>query len=333
MYKVVFYYNGTEYSFSGNLKKCLGEIINFLIDFNFKFDKTGLLNKPVDKSWILNNESYKKYIRGFFELKNSKFFWIGGNKLPIFNRIKNMLIDLGVDESTIKTEGFESESNSRIKKFGEMDNDNLEIDQEDTEESYTENPFKQSICVLGGSGVGKSVTIENILENEGHTFEYIIPTAATTGILAQFSPSKSTYVPSKLGSLLLQAANDPSNLYTAVFDEMHKSNVIEMINDELLQAISTKRNRGVRFISLDPDTAEMYQEMETKRGNIIIPDNFGFIFISSKPKVIANNPDFFNRVDIIILEEKDRNIDNSDELLDRIISNEEKSKLSSTRND
>lgn len=201
---------------------------------------------------------------------------------------------------------------------------------------YKQNPFRQSICVLGESGAGKSVTIETILENEGHNFEFIIPTAATTGLLAQFSPSKSGYVPSRLGKMLIEASKNPQTLYTAVFDEMHKSNVIEMINDELLQSISTKRNRGKRFISLDDDTAEIYStsELETKRGNLTIPDNFGFIFISSKPRVIANNADFFNRVDIVLLKSyQEEMIETTEQLLSNKLGDEERMKLASTRND
>lgn len=201
---------------------------------------------------------------------------------------------------------------------------------------YQQNPFKQAICVLGESGAGKSVTVETILENEEHEFEFIIPTAATTGLLAQFSPSKSTYVPSRLGRMLMSASKNPDKLYTAVFDEMHKSNVIEMINDELLQAVSTKRNRGRRFISLDEDTAEIYQdsELDTERGNLLIPDNFGFIFISSKPRVISNNTDFFNRVDIVLLKSyEEETIETSEELLSKKLDSEEKMRLSSTRND
>jgi hypothetical protein len=97
---------------------------------------------------------------------------------------------------------------------------------------------------------------------------------------------------------LIQASEDSKNFYTVVFDEMHKSNIIEMINDELLQAISTKRNNGRRFLPLD-DTTEYLSEYleEDEVGNLLVPDNFGFIFISSKPKVIANNEDFFNRVE------------------------------------
>ncbi len=204
------------------------------------------------------------------------------------------------------------------------------IQDEEEKELVKLNPFKQAICVLGESGAGKSVTIENVLSNEGDEYEFIIPTAATTGLLAQFSPSKSTYVPSRLGRMLIEASKNPNKLYTAIFDEMHKSSTIEMINDELLQAISPKRNAGRRFISLDHDTAEIFSDsnLNYERGNILIPDNFGFIFISSKPNVIASNADFFNRVDIINLTEDDRNIKTSMELLSKVISVEDKSSLS-----
>jgi hypothetical protein len=206
---------------------------------------------------------------------------------------------------------------------------------------YVKNPFggieeSSAICVLGESGAGKSVTIENILDFEGHEYEYIIPTAATTGLLAQFSPSKPGYVKSRLGRMLIDASKNSNTLYTAVFDEMHKSNVIEMINDELLQAISKRRNRGIRFISLDDDTAEIYSEsdLKLKRGNILIPDNFGFIFISSKPKVIANNADFFNRVDIVLLKSyQEEMVETTEQLLSNKLGDEEKMKLASTRND
>lgn len=195
---------------------------------------------------------------------------------------------------------------------------------------FTQNKFRQAICVLGGSGAGKSTTIENILNEEGHEFEFIIPSASTTGLLSQFSPSKSGYVPSKLGKIILNAYENPTQLFTAVFDECHKSNVIEMINDELLQAISDKRNNGKRFISLDDDTAELYPGTEKHRGNILIPDNLGFIFISSKPDVIIHNDDFFNRIDIVQLKSyEEERLANIEQLLSKTLSNEEKESLKS----
>jgi hypothetical protein len=226
------------------------------------------------------------------------------------------------------------EGRPRKYKLSEMNSEIInDVDKVEKIKIFSKNPFRQSICVLGDSGAGKSTTLEHILEFEGHEFEFIIPSASTTGLLSQFSPSKSGYIKSRLGKMIVKAFNNPTTLYTAVFDECHKSNVIEMINDELLQAISTKRNMGRRFISLDEDTSELYKGVETFRGNILIPDNFGFIFISSKPRIISNNTDFFNRVDLVVLSEADREMKTSEELLSKVLPEEEKMKLASTRND
>jgi hypothetical protein len=184
--------------------------------------------------------------------------------------------------------------------------------------SYVKNPFSQSICVLGESGAGKSTTIDNILQKSGHVYQYIIPSASTTGLLSQFSPSAGAaggYIPSRLGQMIEKAYNNKDVNYTAVFDECHKTSIIEMINDELLQAISKNRNKGVRFISLDDDTRRLYQSaQEDIRGNVLIPDNFGFIFISSNARVISGNPDFFNRVDLVELTVEDRKLQSIEDL-------------------
>jgi hypothetical protein len=224
---------------------------------------------------------------------------------------------------------------SEVKSFKNFSDDSSLKKIKDTEEikSYSINPFKQAICVLGESGAGKSVTVEQILDFEGHEYEFIIPTATTTNILSQFSPSKSTYVPSRLAKLIIDAAKNPTKMYTAVFDEMHKSNIIQMVNDEILHAISTKRFDGKRLISLDYDTGSFFDIPELKkwRGNILIPDNLGFIFISSKPRIISNNPDLFNRLDIVILTEEDRGILSTEDLIEKVLPPDEKRKLSSTR--
>lgn len=172
---------------------------------------------------------------------------------------------------------------------------------------YVKSPFRQSICILGPSGKGKSYTTELMLDQLENTkdseFEFIIPTASTTGLLSQYSP-KGEYIKSRLGRMIMSSHNNPERLFTAVFDECHKSAVIEMINDELLQCISTRRNDGKRFISVDEETGDLYTGLSTHRGNLLIPDNFGFIFLSSKPDVIISNSDFFNRVDIYVLTEQ-----------------------------
>jgi len=174
-----------------------------------------------------------------------------------------------------------------------------------------DNPFRQSVCILGKSGRGKSTTIDNMLESYPNMkYDFIIPTASTTGLLAQFSPTSGKtggggYIPSRLGKMIMNAHNNPKTIYTAVFDECHKASIIEMINDELLQCISTKRNRGNRFISLDTETESLFSGLVDYRGNLLLPDNFGFIFLSSKPDVITSNDDFFRRVNIYILKKVD----------------------------
>ena len=177
----------------------------------------------------------------------------------------------------------------------------------------TQNSDKESsaICVLGKSGAGKTYRIEKTLEIENHVAEIIIPSSSTTNLLVQYT--KGEYVLSRLGKFILDANSDRSRCYTVVFDECHK--YIEMINDELLQCISTKRNNGLRFISLDTVTDKLFSELPEKNGRRIISDNLGFIFISSKEEVIRNNSDFYNRVDIITIDKSDRDIDFAIEIL------------------
>lgn len=175
------------------------------------------------------------------------------------------------------------------------------------------NRFATALLVIGDSGAGKSTLIDSLLEKENHEFEFIIPTATTTSLLAQFQPSKSKYVISRLGKLILEAVDNPQKEYTAVFDEMHKSIVIEMVNDELLQAISLERNEGRRFISVDGEIASLYKD---KLDNLNIPQNFGFIFITSNPKILKNNPDLIRRVRVVRINKGDSSkINTIDDLL------------------
>jgi hypothetical protein len=256
-----------------------------------------------------------------------------------------MLVNFGIPESDIKTKGLDDQSKPRIKKFGEIDDVITDIDdiQElepesnpiDKIKTFAKNPFRQSVCVLGDPGAGKSVTVRNILRNEGYKFQIWEPTAATTGLLSQFSPSESGYIPTKIGKMLIAASQDPENLYTFVLDEFHKSSVIEMVNDELKHAISLRRYEGDRFISLEDSTEYLSEYLdEDDGGNLKVPDNFGFIFISSKPRVIANNGDIFDRIDLVILKHwEEEKIKSVVELLSKVLSPEEKRKLASTRND
>ena len=266
--------------------------------------------------------------------------YIDINFIKQFQSLISLLKDFGIDKNTIQFDIAGKGENLDVE--DQTPNDQTSNSEDGKPKFYAKNPFggktlSSALLVLGESGSGKSTTIEDILIAENHYFEFIIPTAATTGILAQFSPLKQRYVVSRLGRMLIEASKNTQKLYTAVFDEMHKSNVIEMINDELLQAVSKKRNRGRRFISLDQDTAEIYEDSELeddKRGNLTIPDNFGFIFISSKPALLLSNPDFANRVDIVILKSWEEEIvKTSDQLISKILSTEKKERLIGKRED
>ena len=321
-----------------NLVKMLSEMGINKNDIQFSKEENEVTEKTItaNKTWLNATIDYLKSIGN--KPQTVEEIWSAISE-HVKTSGKTPLDSLRVMITHHYPTNFETiEGKPRKYKLSEVNNEIInDVEKVEKIKIFFKNPFRQSICVLGESGVGKSVTIETILENEGHNFEFIIPTAATTGLLAQFSPSKSGYVPSRLGKMLMEASKNPQTLYTAVFDEMHKSNVIEMINDELLQAISTKRNRGRRFISLDQDTAEIYEDSELeddKRGNLLIPDNFGFIFISSKPRVIANNADFFNRVDIVLLKSyQEEKIETTEQLLSNKLGDEEKMKLASKRND
>jgi hypothetical protein len=160
--------------------------------------------------------------------------------------------------------------------------------------------------VLGDPGAGKSETIRRMLRNDNHIFQIWEPTAATTGLVAQYS-DKSGYVPGRLGRMLIEASKNLNKYYTIVIDEFHKSSVIEMVNDELKHAISLKRYGGDRFIIAE-DVFEFLDGNLKKddSGNYMIPDNFGFIFISSKPDIIVRNGDIFDRLDIVQLTKDNR---------------------------
>ena len=277
----------------------------------------------------VKSSSYSSYF--FKEVKSGKYMLMTGNLPQYTKNLKEMLEDFKIDISTLSIDGFDGEKNVeddknisqeepsqddnfKIQRFGQfgMPTDFKAAQSQDEKETkeYVKNPFRQSICVLGKSGAGKSWTIDDILDKSNHKYEFIIPSASTTGLLSQFSPSakegRGGYIPSRLGKMIENAYKNNNTFYTAVFDECHKSNIIEMINDELLQAISTERNKN-RFISLDDETSELYpSKVLDERGNISISDNLGFIFISSNARVISGNEDFFNRVDLVELTKESR---------------------------
>ncbi|RZJ36427.1 MAG: hypothetical protein EOO51_01445 [Flavobacterium sp.] len=167
-----------------------------------------------------------------------------------------------------------------------------------------ENRLSQAICITGASGVGKTYRVNKTLEQEGHKMLFVIIDSMWQHILFDYSPNDRTYRLTKVGKFIREASNDPENHYTIVFDECHKN--LEIINDVLLQAISTKRNNGMRFLALNTLVDKQFEFLAEINGNRILPSNLGFMFISSKSDIITGNDDLRNRIEIIELEESDQ---------------------------
>ena len=170
---------------------------------------------------------------------------------------------------------------------------------------YKQNPFRQSLCVVGDPGAGKSQTMLNILENEGHKTLLFIPTELSTSMVVQYSEGRLRL--NRLGSFIVRAYEQPDTLFTVLIDEFHKPMTIKRVNDELLQAISTSRYSGNRFLTLEVAEELMEEKLKSLglneddylyHSNIRIPDNLGFVLLTSKPSVIVDNKDIYDRVNI-----------------------------------
>lgn len=175
----------------------------------------------------------------------------------------------------------------------------------DSKVTTAKNQLTQALCIIGNSGVGKTIRIKKTLEAENHKTLFVILDNMWQHILVDYSPEDKGYKTTKIGDFILKAQEDDQNNYTIVFDECHKS--LETINDVLLQAISTKRNEGVRFISLNSLVDKFFDKLPEQNGNRVLPDNLGFVFISSKANIIDDNDDFRNRIETIELTMADRN--------------------------
>lgn len=162
----------------------------------------------------------------------------------------------------------------------------------------------QAICVIGDSGVGKTYRVSKTLEREGHKTLFIIIDNMWQHLLFDYSPIDRKYYLTKVGEFIKKAYHDEENNYTIVIDECHKN--LEIINDVLLQAISTKRNGGVRFLTLNSLVEKEFDFLPENNGNRVLPSNLGFLFISSKSDIIEGNDDLKNRIEIIKLTESDQ---------------------------
>lgn len=178
------------------------------------------------------------------------------------------------------------------------------------------NKLAQAICVIGDSGVGKTYRVNKTLENEGHKTLFIIIDNMWQHILFDYSPIDRKYCLTKVGEFIKKAFYDVENNYTIVIDECHKN--LEIINDVLLQAISTKRNDGVRFLALNSLVDKEFDFLPAINGNRVLPSNLGFLFISSKSDIIEGNDDLKNRIEIIELTESDQS--DNDYTIDYLLS-------------
>ena len=188
---------------------------------------------------------------------------------------------------------------------------------------YVKNPFgcKQkdgsetsALCVIGKSGSGKTTSTEIALESMEHEYLLYIP------IEGEYTFSQYTgegFEMSSLGEFMMMAQNNPSKCYTVIFDECHRPITISKLNTDLLQALSSKRNRGGdRFVTIDRSTKRMYTTpteefpipLKEKSGKVLVPDNFGIVCLSSNPAVICRNDDFLNRVDLVVFHQSDREV-------------------------
>lgn len=177
-----------------------------------------------------------------------------------------------------------------------------------TSKQCVKNIFAQAVCVIGDSGVGKTYRVNKTLAIEKHKTLFVIVDNMWQHILFDYSPDDRKYRLTKVGEFIKKASFDKDNYYTIVFDECHKN--LEIINDVLLQAISTKRNNGERFFSLNSLVDKQFDFLPERNGYRILPDNLGFLFISSKSDIIEGNDDLNNRIEIIELTEGDQSYAN-----------------------
>lgn len=324
-----FPYKGKEVEFNSQSRKDIyTSAIDWVYNNGYTFKGRSLSDKlltPKDvDNLLLSNRTYRK--DHFHNVKNSdKFIIMNAGFDQLMSNLVKILTEMGVKKENINVVRGAPEKNSK---------DDIKLSTDEIKPKTIENPFKQAIAVLGDPSAGKSTTVRKVLRAEGHKIKIWEPDSSSTNLTKQWD-SKLGYVSSPLGSLLIEAYKNPNKCHTLVIEEFHKSNIIDKINDELKHAISLKRYEGDRFISADRTTEYLNEFVEfDEEGNIKIPDNFGFIFISSKPDIIANNRDVWSRLDIIVITTENReDVENAEDLLNLVISDEEKNRMVSEMND
>ena len=335
MYSISFIYKDENIKIeTSSRRETLKKSFDWLFKNESKFSNLKIYNKS-ELDELIKNSGY--VTANFHNLCNSGNYLLfnSGNK-QILNILKRLLTEIGVDNKLVKTEGFQiSDNSSRIKPFQTF-TDEDEEDEEDEDrvipptefikstekpKVYVKNPFgcKQedgtsAICIIGKSGSGKTTSTEEALESMKHEYLLYIP------IEGEYTFSQYTgkdFEMSSLGEFMMMAQNNSAKCYTVIFDECHRPITISKLNTDLLQALSSRRNRGGdRFVTMDRSTKRMYTSsteefpipLKEKNGKVLVPDNFGIVCLSSNPSVICSNDDFLNRVDLVVFHESDRDI-------------------------
>ena len=202
--------------------------------------------------------------------------------------------------------------------------------------NYVKNPFgcrqedgteTSALLVLGESGVGKSVRIVKTLKESGHKCMYV----HGSGLGRKLGPNNtfvrgtsllyhedipamikrnedlppniklpSIYKLSGLSEFILEAFRDPSNYYTVVFE--HVNGYIDVVEDELKQCLSSKFNGGKRYVF-----GRLFKnELPNDAGCSLIPDNLGFILVTSDENLLSGNDGMMNRLTLVNLDMSDR---------------------------
>lgn len=170
--------------------------------------------------------------------------------------------------------------------------------------STIDNPFKQAICIYGSNvDVEK---IESILENEGHEVcRYLnlnsigssYEDRVNTSLLIRTTQNYTTIL-TDIGRAIVEAKQNPNKNYTVIFENCVRNRLIMLIYDQLSQAISQKRNRGLRYFQVHTGE-ELFDDLDDYHGTKLIPNNLGFILTCDNIFIIKNNSTMSGRLDFV----------------------------------
>jgi energy-coupling factor transporter ATP-binding protein EcfA2 len=344
-YSISFIYEDQNYEIaSSTMRELFCDVVDWLYERGYDFSN---LTFSIDE---MNNKIKTTTYRlgHFHDISNSGNviqIHINNPKLPqyLVSRMEQFLTDFGSED--VKFEGFDIYQKSQKLEVENPETDRVIpptefIKTPEKPKVYVRNPFgckeedgeeTSALCILGKSGSGKTTTTEQALDLMGHEYLLYIP------IEGEYTFSQYTgegFEMSSLGEFVMRAQKDPSRCYTVIFDECHRPITISKLNTDLLQALSSRRNRGgERFFTMDRVTKRMYTTpseefpipLKEKSGKILVPDNFGIVCLSSQPAVICRNEDFLNRVDLSVFQKSNRGLTDIT-LLDKI----DKSKIKGT---